>query len=94
LNWPEKTLVKEITIDMSKVFETSASLNTLFSYDGRYLFLKSGISIKIYDLLENVDKEINIAILGKYPDFSVTEDGKYLFVSPEETKTLFYYQIY
>lgn len=94
LNWPEKALVKEIMIDMREVFETSSSSHTRFSYDGRYLFLKSGTSIKVYDLLENTNREIKIPDMGKYPDFFITEDGKYLLINPEETKTLFYYQTY
>jgi hypothetical protein len=97
LNWPEKTVVKHITIDMREVFKASSVSNTLFSYDGRYLFLKSGTSIKVYDLLENTNKEIKIPEMVKYPVFLNTEDGKYLLVNPygtEETKTIYFYQVY
>lgn len=97
LNWPEKTVVKDITTDMREIFETSSASNTLFSYDGRYLFLKSGTSIKVYDLLENTNKEIKIPEMVKYPIFFNTEDGKYLLINPygtEETKTIYLYQVY
>jgi hypothetical protein len=99
LNWPNKTLVKEIMIDMREVFETSSSSHTRFSNDGRYLFLKSGISVKVYDLLENTNKEIKIPEMVEYPIFFATEDGKYLLINPygtEQTKTttIYFYQIY
>lgn len=40
LNWPDKTMLKDIMIDMREVFEASSVSNTLFSYDGRYLFFE------------------------------------------------------
>jgi len=97
LNWPDKTLVKEIVINMIEIFKMSSTSHTRFSYDGRYLFLKSGVSIWVYDLLENTNKEIRIPEMIKYPIFFVTEDGKYLLINPygtDETKTIYFYQVY
>jgi len=96
LNWPDKTLVKEILINMTEIFERSSTSNTFFSDDGRYLFIKSGNSIKIYDLLENSSKEINIPNVGRDFALGTTTDGKYLLINPEEPKTttIYYHQVY
>jgi len=97
LNWPDKTLVKEIVINMTQIFEMSSVSHTRFSYDGRYLFLKSGISIWVYDFLENTNKEIKLPEMIKYPIFFITEDGKYLLINPYgtgRTKTIYFYQVY
>ncbi len=97
LNWPEKTVVKDITIDMREIFETSSKSNTRFSYDGRYLFLKSHTSIKVYDLSSNTNIEIKIPDMVDYSPFFITEDGKYLLINPhgtEETKRIYFYQVY
>jgi hypothetical protein len=99
LNWPDKTLVKEIAINMIEIFEMSSISHTRFSYDGRYLFLKSGISIWVYDLLKKTNKEIKIPEMVKYPIFLITEDGKYLLINPygtetTETTTIYFYQVH
>ncbi len=97
LNWPEKTMVKEIMIDMGELFETSTKSHTRFSYDGKYLFLKSGISVKVYDLLGNTNIEIKIPEMTRYPEIHVSEDGRYLLINPlgpETTKILHFYQVY
>lgn len=60
-------------------------------------FLKSRTSIKVYDLLENTNKEVKIPGMVKYPVFFNTEDGKYLLINPygtEETKTIYFYRVY
>jgi hypothetical protein len=96
LNWPDKTLVKEITIDMREIFKTSSRSNTGFSDDGRYLFIKSGISVKVYDLFESVNKEIKARKMVKDFGYAATADGKYLVINLEETKTttIYFYQVY
>jgi hypothetical protein len=97
LNWPGKNLVKEIMIDMRELFKTSTKSHARFSYDGSYLFLKSGISIWIYDLLGNTSVEIKIPEMVKYPQIYITGDGRYLLINPqgpEATKILYFYQIY
>jgi dipeptidyl aminopeptidase/acylaminoacyl peptidase len=94
LSWPDKKMVKEIMIDMREIFKTSSTSNTGFSDDGRYLFVKSGTSIKVYDLLENINKEIKIPEMGKNLGFTASADGKYLLINPEEIATIYFYQIY
>jgi hypothetical protein len=97
LNWPGKNLVKEIMMDMRELFKTSTKSHARFSYDGSYLFLKSGISIWIYDLLGNTSVEIKIPEMVKYPQIYITGDGRYLLINPqgpEATKILYFYQIY
>jgi phosphoribosyl-AMP cyclohydrolase len=97
LNWPGKSIVKEIVIDMRELFETSTESHTRLSYDGRYLFLKSGKSIVAHDLVENTKKEITIPEMVEYPEFYITEDGKYLLINPQEpeaTKILYFYQVF
>jgi dipeptidyl aminopeptidase/acylaminoacyl peptidase len=97
LNWPGKSMVKEIMIDMRELFETSTKSHTRFSYDGKYLFLKSGKSIVAYDLLENTKNEITVPEMVEYPQFYITEDGRYLLTNPqgpEATKILYLYQVY
>lgn len=96
LNWPNKTLVKEIIIDMREIFKTSSSSNTGFSDDGRYLFIKSGTAIKVYDLLENTNQEINIREMVKDFGYAATADGKYLLINLEEANkaTIYFYQVY
>jgi hypothetical protein len=93
LSWPDKTMVKEIIIDMRETFETSSSSNTGFSDDGRYLFIKSHTSIMAYDLVNNTSKEIKIPDMVDHTPFFYTEDGKYLLINPygtEETKKYFF----
>jgi WD40 repeat protein len=97
LNWPGKGLVKEIMIDMRELFETSTKSHARFSYDGKYLFLKSGISIKIYDLLGNTNIEIKIPEMTRYAEIYITEDGRFFLINPlgfEATKILHLYQVY
>ncbi len=97
LNWPGKSMVKEIMIDMGELFETSTKSHTRFSYEGKYLFLKSGISIKVYDLLGNTNAEIKIPEMVRYPGIYITEDGRYLLINPlgfEATRILHFYQVY
>lgn len=97
LNWPEKTMVKEIMMDMRELLKTSAKSHARFSYDGKYLFLKSGISIWIYDLLGNTNAEIKIPEMTRYAEIYISEDGRYLLINPlgfEATKILHLYQVY
>jgi len=94
LTLPNKGLVKELALDMKEIFRSNDSSNVCFSYNGRYIFLKSGLSLWVHDLQEEAKKEIKIPGSNDNPTFSITSDGKYLLINPEYPKEIYYYQVY
>ena len=99
LSLPDGKIIKEIIAHMSEIFLVSWVSNILFSYDGRYIIIKSKTSMSVYDLLENIYREIPISVseLGKYPRFRATRNGQFLLISPDSPRNksgLYYYQLY
>jgi WD40 repeat protein len=96
ISLPDKVILKEIPIQIN-LPDIDNPLFAVFSYDGRYLVFKSEDSILIFDLVDDIRKEITISGLGKFPKILLTKDGKYLVVHPRDwqpRKSIYYYQLY
>lgn len=96
LNLPNKSIIKEIPIFIHDIFGTGEITFAVFSFNGRYLVLRNGLSLQVVDLLEDTRKRISLPGAGKLGVFFyVTSDGKNLLMRDEETpKSIYYYQLY
>lgn len=92
ISLPDKAVLKEIPIKVN-LPDVSDPFFAVFSYDGRYLIVRSGTSLFAFDLVANIQKEIAISELGKFPEVLLTRDGKYLSVFLGRG-TIYYYQLY
>lgn len=96
LSLPDKAILKEIPIDY-KVSRNMHAFIAAFSYDGRYLILKKGNTLFIFDLVDNIRKDFIILMLGNDPKVLFTANGKYLLTFSREInykKAVYYYQLY
>lgn len=93
---PDKTKIMDIPIQLNfnEIESSPYPYHIKFSHDGRYLVVKSGSSVVIFDLIADIKKEIVISNLGIIPSIFLTRDGRYLLIYPYESKTLYYYQLY
>jgi len=96
LNLPNKSTIKEIPISIHDILGTGEINFAAFSFNGRYLVLRNGLSLQVVDLVEDTKKEISLPGAGRFPVlFSLTSDGKNLLIRDWQTiKSIYYYQLY
>lgn len=95
ISLPNKITIKEIPIQVY-LPDVDNPFFAAFSYNGRYLVLRNGDFILVFDLIEDKKWETNIMGLGTFPTIKLSKDGRYLLVFPEGngSKKIYYYQLY
>lgn len=93
ISLPNKLTIKEIPIQVN-LPKVGNPFFATFSHDGRYLVLRSGDFISVFDLIADKNWETTIIGLGTFPTIKLTRDGRYLMVFPEGVKKIQYYKVY
>lgn len=96
LSLPNKSTIKEIPISIHDILGTGEINFAVFSFNGRYLVLRNGLSLQVIDLVEDARKEISLPGAGRFLVlFSLTRDGRNLLIRDWQTiKSIYYYQLY
>lgn len=96
LNLPNKNTIKEIPISINDIFGTEGITFAVFSFNGRYLVLRDGLSLQVVDLVEDTKRAISLPGAGRFPVFFyLTSDGRNLLMRDwQTTKSIYYYQLY